>query len=620
MKLKALTLERFGGFIQKQCFQFPDKPGLYFLQGRNDMMPRLGSNGAGKTTLWKALFWLWFGKTPDGLKAGDVCSWGAAKGTRVSLDYVGNDGLNKTVTRTWAPNSWVLTVEGVTTDLAKGQATDLMADIGADFAPCLHSVLIAQEGVPFLDLKSEAQATLFSDVLELNAWVGYSERAGREASAIDRRVRDLETQQARLQGQLTAQEDFAPRYQAFENERRSRSERIEMQYGRLLQEEAKALDDVKRHAADVKRLKALEDELRVDVARQRDATDNARRAHEDALETERQLRWHLQANEKDMSTLETHETCPLCRVKLVAAADPASTIKVIEAESVELERDLKKAEGSTNAAQDFLTECKKDADELEALYRETQRMLTEISAKLAAATRNAGNIAKDLDDLEDDLDAVAAEKNPYQDVHQKTSRESARIQSELAQVQQSLRELNERLSVCTYWVRGFKDVRLQLIADALAELEIETNSAALELGLVGWELRFAIDRETRTGSIQRGFTCHVISPGNEKPVPWASWSGGERQRLRNAGEMGLSNLIRTRMGVGINLEVWDEPSRGLSPAGVKDLLDTLAKRAELEQRQIWVVDHTSHTYGGFSGGALVVKTEDGASVIQQNQS
>jgi ABC-type multidrug transport system ATPase subunit len=75
--------------------------------------------------------------------------------------------------------------------------------------------------------------------------------------------------------------------------------------------------------------------------------------------------------------------------------------------------------------------------------------------------------------------------------------------------------------------------------------------------------------------------------------------------------MGLADLIRSRTGAGIPLEVWDEPTAGLSPQGIRDLLECLRERAAREGRCVWLVDHRSHDFGGFAGGAVVRKTQGG---------
>jgi len=616
-----MTLERFGGFAQEQRFNFPSAPGLYFLQGRNDDEPRLGSNGAGKSTIWKALFWLFFGKTPDGLKAGDICSWNFSKGAKVVLVYMAKNGEPRRLTRTWGPNSWTLEfsdrTEDKIVDLAKGHEHELMRDLGAQFEPYLHSVLMAQEGTPFLDLKGEAQATLFSEVLGLNQWVSFSERAGKEAAALDRACRQLETDVAKLQGQLIAQEDFAPHYQVFERERTARIDALTARYDKLVKE-SKQLEAAieKSRGTQAKGLDAIQ-AVRAEISDAQVAVSTARRRQLQATNAEKNLLWHITQVERDQQTIEEHDACPLCRQDL-AGNRKRDPLMQIGKDLSRLEDQQAEVQAEADAASDDMEKAEKKLSALLALEKEAEHLVADNNSKLSTLERNLKSIDQELNALEDDVDELQREKNPYQDLHKQTGLEVTRLTQELKLKKRDLDDLQEQQSISAYWVRGFKEVRLQLIAEALSELEIEVNSSAMELGLVGWELRFGIDRETKGGGIQKGFTCHVIGPNNPRPVPWDSWSGGERQRLRNAGEMGLSNLIRTRMGVKLNLEVWDEPSRGLSPAGVKDLLDTLAKRAELEQRQIWIVDHTSYSYGGFSGGALVVKTAKGESVIHQD--
>ena len=106
----ALRITRFRSFKETQTFTFPERAGLYFMQGVNEVEPRLQANGAGKTTIWEALTWLWFGKLSTGLKAGDICNWDSDEGTKVQFDYMieGEGDCLYTLTRTWKPNTWTL--------------------------------------------------------------------------------------------------------------------------------------------------------------------------------------------------------------------------------------------------------------------------------------------------------------------------------------------------------------------------------------------------------------------------------------------------------------------------------------------------------------------------------
>ena len=167
-----------------------------------------------------------------------------------------------------------------------------------------------------------------------------------------------------------------------------------------------------------------------------------------------------------------------------------------------------------------------------------------------------------------------------------------------------------------HWVQGFKDVRLFLVAEALLQLEVEVNSALESLGLVGWSIHFAPDSETKAGATKRGFSVTVLSPVNERPVPWQVWSGGEAQRLRLAASMGLSNLISAYTAFEPFVEVWDEPTNGMSKEGIADLLTAMQERAQRYKRQVWVIDHRTLDAGLFQQTVTAVKA-GGTTTLQR---
>jgi DNA repair exonuclease SbcCD ATPase subunit len=175
----------------------------------------------------------------------------------------------------------------------------------------------------------------------------------------------------------------------------------------------------------------------------------------------------------------------------------------------------------------------------------------------------------------------------------------------------------EEQRVFEWWGGGFRQFRLELMRNALMQFELETNNALHLLGLRGWYIRYGIDQEQKNGRTRKGFSVGIEAPGlprQKKVVPWEAWSGGESQRLRIAAAMGLASLIRSRMGIRCNVEIWDEPSTWLSKPGIEMLLNALWQRAQQEDRQIWLVDHRSLEFGQFAGRVTVVKTRDGSSL------
>lgn len=537
MKLLSIYLKNFKSFKEPQILDFPREPGLYFLWGDNQAEPRLGGNGVGKTTLWDAVTWVLYGKTTRGLKAGDVAHWDVTKGTTVSMMvHTERHGIVK-VERTWAPNTWTMQdLFGHSWDLAKDETNHLLAELRLDFEPFLCSILMAQGRPMFLDLKADAKSSLFTEVLALERWTEYARRASEHREELDRSLRRVEQEVAKHEGALRLLSDTtnADRKERWDIDKKAKLDRLEGEYGRML-------DRLEKVKADL-------------VAAETDNKD-ARQAYREALDT-----------------ADDHaKTCDKCGQHL---PNP------------------------------YASKAKHMLERLEAS-----------DARLRTARREVEQVERVLDDMEARYNASAAEVNPYKEVEEDRARQLAKGNAALEALRLEADDLSHRMSLASHWSRWFKEIRLAQVAESLEELEVEVNSCVAALGLVGWEILFDVDRETKGGTIQRGFAVSVRSPSSSRPVPWEAWSGGESQRLRVAGNMGLSNLIRSRSGTALAVEVWDEPTNWMSPAGVNDLLACLAERARVEQRQIWVLDHRTLGFAGFSGAYGVVKTDQGSRFV-----
>lgn len=540
----SISLTNFGPFRAKQTFQFPREPGLYFLWGDNQEQPRLGPNGAGKTKLFDALAWVLFGKTTRGLKAGDAANWDAGKGTVVEFEYISDGGFPFLATRTWAPNSWTLTElhDGTVHDLAK-DSNPLLAELGLDFTPFLNAVMMAQGQPMFLDIKAEAKAALFSEVMGLDRWLDYSQKASRKASEWDAACRRLEREIASFDGQL--------------------------------------------------------EQLN---------TDDLEARHQEWLRKQKQALRELADDHARLVELSSRKGKAIKEAEVGAGA--ARALYAVYQEKAE------------NYAKDHPDKCPECGHERDNIYapdlKQRLRAIDEAEALAKALRRERDTIEKTLDQLEATAEKKENEASPFLDMLERVEQAREQTKQRRSRARRELEDADAQSQLNSYWVKWFKEIRLHLIGETLAQLEIEVNSCVNGLGLIGWELRFEVDRESKTGSIQRGFNVFVQSPHNTRLVPWEAWSGGESQRLRIATQQGLGNLIRERVGSTFTLEVWDEPTQWMGGSGVDDLLDSLAERAKTEGRQIWLIDHRSLGYGAFDGTSGVIKTKKAGSVFDQS--
>jgi DNA repair exonuclease SbcCD ATPase subunit len=608
----ALRLEKFGSFSVAQNFVFPTMPGLYLMLGKNEVEPRLTGNGTGKTTIWNGLTWLLHGKTASGLKAGDVCSWGHAKGTRVVFDFI-HDDVVCYCARTWGPNTWTLQVEGGDTyDLAKDPQNPLLAELRLHFDAWLATILMAQGEAYFLDMEKGKQASLFGSVMDLEEWERRAERASKAASAQMQVVNGLDVDLSRAEGKLEMVDvlHVRDRLEAWEDGRKAQLEGLDEEHKKLTARR-KGLKHVLDHAVDDEQVerdrlarlgddKALQDEydlVRADVRR-----------HEDKL---LKLKVEVDALLSHVKQLDKSEgKCPVC----------GSTLDTKHWQD-EMKRAERMAQGMKAEADNInaalnVAKSRRDVLEVDIDKRADVERALDRAISTTSQARNALLACdKELDRTEEAYEKVEKEVNPFIEYLERAKEYERTLHDEVDDLRARIADAEGVHYIKQMWVTGFKEIRLREIASALSELEVEVNSAVVALGLNDWSLEFAVDRELKGGTVQRGFNVTVRAPdAKDKPVPWEAWSGGEKQRLRIAGNAGLSDLVRARTGCGLQLEVWDEPTNGLSPEGKTDLFEYLAERARNEARIIILLDHQAHDFGGFAGTCTIIKTPSGSRI------
>ena len=587
-----LRLHNFSSF--RECtVELPTAPGLYFMRGENRAEARLGANGAGKSTLWAALHWLLYGKTPKGLRAGDAANW-SSETARVELTW----DITQ-FTRSWSPNFWraVDLETGESTDLGDDKLNPLLSRVGMNQQAFLNCVLMSQKEPMFLDLKPEAKSTLFSDVLDLSRYLELSERASKKSAELNATVRSTSESLAYVEGQISSM-DVNRRKQFYDDAethradslkaQKRRQEELEQQLASLKAELAQAhkTADFKPSPTELNRVKKDFTEVSALCA---------------SLKTE--LRLLLEQDDLCIK----HERCPTCDQRL--DTDEARRA------SQQRERKIDGLRRKLAEAEHLKEEIAHDVDKLARAEQALRSAVDRAQATQEVLERNIRQYQQELETLTADMGKRWV--NPHKRALDEMLFKLDSLNNKRDELKRKLDEVSTQQMIHDFWIKGFKDLRLQQIATALVELEIEVNNSLSELGLTEWQIKFDVDRETKSGTIQRGFAVTVKSPHNDRPVPWEAWSGGEAQRLRVACNMGLANLIRSRSQCQLNLEVWDEPTAGMTQQGINDLMETLAIRAEAEQRVIWVVDHHSLGFGGFTGTCTVIKDRGGSRVEWQ---
>lgn len=607
LKFLYLIIRDFKSFLGVHEMSLDLELGLHFMRGRNLEERRLGSNGSGKSTIWDALVWCLYGYTPAGLRNPDVVPWsGAKKGTRVRL-LINVDGKPHVIARTASPNS--LKIDGK--DVGPEAVVQL---VGMSFEVMTNTIILGQGRPLFFDLTPGAKMKLLSDVKGLDRW---DERSKRAADA----TRDLEQEHSKLLGELDGLvrsvkeiaeviKELEPKQDAWQEE----YERRTMAAAKFMRKHGKMLERLQNEVnkADLEYDSAMTEikALERDISTRNENLFAARTQLVDTRMARADLMEKIARLAKEYKDCEAGKSCPTCGHRLkqdggisVHRAEIARAIKYAEKELSETKTKgakllVAELEKQLDDVKKHLVAFHVKADEAIARQKEKQGVLAELKATHDQLKRAANE----------------GEENPHTKSIRMLRKRHRKLREDYDVVNSDVTSCAQELERTRYWVKGFKDIKLHVIEELLEELEIATAGMLEEVGLTGWEVKYAIERETKSGSTKRALLVLIKSPKSRGLVRWESWSGGEGQRLRVVGALSLASVLLNHAGVRPDMEVLDEPTQHMSEEGIHDLCDYLAERAQAHKRRIFYCDHTSVDGSAFASTITVVRGKDGSKI------
>lgn len=611
MIVRKIQLRGFRTFSETATFEFGKNPGLYFLEGEsNEVDTSLGSNGVGKSTIWSALCWVLYGKTADGLKAGDLKSWHSSeKGYAVKL-WLGRHVIE----RTWRPNK--LTFDG---EVVEQKRLDEL--VGLSFDTFVSTIVLAQDQDMFFDLSPAKKLSLLTSVLGLDKWTDFSLKARASANEIQEDIHSAEKITSNLDGRIASLDidGLEHKQKNWSKERTQAIRDFDAKIETGSEDRGIIRKSLKKAKAKLARLRALVEELSEEKFILRDNFDEAKRRRLEVESKAASLEDRIVEAEHHISEVRQGKgSCDLCGQKI--------DVRKKKRYLAELKASLKTKQTKKQRLSARLEELDAEERQCEEAFLECSTELKEAKESLSKLERGVSSLEKDFALVDTSLKSLKLRKkehveqeSPYAELLQKAEDEYRQLSARLRSKNSKLKRLKARYEHVSYWVQGFKEVRLYLIEEALSHLELETNRALQDLGFSSdWRVSYAVARRTKSGTTATGFSVDVKGPMTKgKTVPFAAWSGGERQRLKIAGSMGFMSLVSAHTGMDLGIEVYDEPTRSLSAEGIYSLLEALRKRALSTGKRVWLVDHHTFDYGDFSGRTLVSKYENGSKLQQE---
>lgn len=623
MILKKLTLEGFKCFSNKEYFYFGNNKGLYSLTGINNVDKRLGSNGAGKSTIWDGMSWVLYGKTVRGLKAGDLNTWfNKNKTFNGKIEWENND-KEYVLYRQWSPNKLILTIDGKSENVEQYKIDEVF---GIPYKPFLFSVIMGQSRPMFFDLKESNKSILFSEVFQLDKWIVLSEKALNDFKKLESLCIDIDTS---ISINNSRKDVFWE--QIFKNKILGRKwdkmillkekrilYKIEMVKNHLKESEKQLNDVNKEKKVLIKDIKNLSEEIRM-LGKSLLVTEDRVSENVDLIA---KYKSHVEVKKEDEFYFRNYikggnYPCTLCK-QAIHPKYAATQIRGIKSKILSLGKKYSHTITEKRRWKDKLIKSKKNLLFLEKKGSKLSYNLGAINSDIEYFNKEIKSNKEQITWFFEDILKIKEESNPFNKLIKGNNYDLFKIDQQLRKLKRILKGVLEKKEQTHFWIKGFKDIRLFMISEFLIQLEIEVNNALSKLGLPDWKISFGIERETKSKTIRKGFNVLINSPLNKNLVPWESWSGGESQRLRIAGNMGLSNLILSQYGVNPNIEIWDEPSSHLGKEGLEDLLDTLHNRSQTLNKCLWVVEHNSLEFGDFVEKITVIKNENGSFIKKED--
>lgn len=612
--VESIELNNFKSFRGEHKLLMPPEPGLYNITGKNIYNPRLGANGCGKTTgLPDALCWCLYGRTTRGLRANDVVTWGQKTCWVAVTLTIGLSPL--TVRRSQRPNTLTVTEHGETRTVSQAELESILR---LNLKSFLHSIILPQFGSSFFDLGPSEKLTLFSDIMNLEHWLDRSKKASDVASSLEKEVTTLraeaDAKKILIRDKKRDLKELKSKASAFNSEQKKHIAKLESLKANLNGDLAKTkksdvdiqpkLDKLDKERKDL--LKSISD-IEKELVAARDAA-STNKGKVSAIESSVK---NIDLEIRDVTKL-SGGVCPECKQPVTRShvkkhrEELLSKKEEIYKGVLKLEEKISKQEFKVRDLTKKLTSAKEG---MAKIVSDTSRLQHERQGIIEYSK----SLNREIDDLAGQIKKEQKKPNPYAVLIKKAVASISTNEKALKKILKSIPDLETSLDGASFWVSGFKRVRLHIIEETIRTLEVEVNNALYGLGLLGWKVILDIERENKSGGITKGFSVLITNPKHPEPVRWEAWSGGEVQRLRLAGDLGLANLILERAGLVGAIEVHDEPSEHMSNEGVEDLAQTLYERAINSNKKIWLVDHRSTGFGSFAGRLTAIMSKKGFS-------
>jgi len=595
MKILTVTIKNYGAFYGEHTFRLTDR-GLTLVLGDIVDERCVDSNGAGKSTLFDALDWCLFGVIPKGDHVDSIVNEKAGKDCCVTASLYSDHGDVIEIFR-WRKSKKTalhLKVNGQVVTALDTRETQQRIEglLGLD-REIFHAAVYYGQGdvMRFADVTDSARMELLTKILGLEEIDAWSTRAKGMAKSLESNIWEIETAIAKEEGSkaILEAEDFKTAIEGFEEQKRQDLANLDLQI--------KGLDAViaRAHDEEAQQLQAELESLESELAKPQYKDLDA------ALVVNRELIRRLEID-VDRATRQGEGQCAACGQEITGdyLAERVVTF------------------------QTQLTDARGRCARLEAQVQhanEKRSRLGFLQGELALRRREAGNAHNARPGFERQMGDLMSRANPYMEQEREQKERLGACEKHLFELGSELKAMREGLQLVQFWVDAFspKGLKSYILDSRLSEMNDTINKwVGLVTGNVWW-VRLESQKLTRGGALKNQINIRVFKHRPDGTIlerNYPSWSGGEKQRVSLAIDIGLSRLIAARSKHRYDILILDELFKSLDHSGRMACIDMLHELAK-EKSSLFVIDHDTDIKGAFENVVTIRKQADTATIVEE---
>lgn len=186
------------------------------------------------------------------------------------------------------------------------------------------------------------------------------------------------------------------------------------------------------------------------------------------------------------------------------------------------------------------------------------------------------------------------------------------LRSEIKRIKDLVSKSREMRFTGDFWSMGFKKIQFQVMDSLVEQIE---NRAREILSDYTSSIDLSIEtiRETQQG-VERDEINIVITDQEGTEREFLSFSGGERQKVKMAIALGISQVVEERASNGFNFVAFDEPNAGLDDVGRECNYQSMSKIAQNTGKVVLATDHDAY-FSNLFDERITVQKENGNSSI-----